>query len=124
MPFVRRLYQAHGDEWYGIAESQEYINKKVAIANQRIHGTTRRRPADVFSEEERAALKSLPAIAYEIEEFHEGPVRKDGHVRFRNKYYSVEESYGARACPPEDSGGPHWYPEFLKILFDPGHPRT
>jgi len=92
MPFVRRLYQAHGDAWYGISESQEYIDKKVAIANERIHGTTRRRPVDVFSEET-AALKPLPAIAYEIEEFHEGPVRKDGHVRFRNKYYSVEEDY-------------------------------
>ena len=84
---------AHGDAWYGIAESQDYINKKVAIANQRIHGTTRRRPVDVFSEEERAALKPLPALAYEVEEFHEGQVRKDGHVRFRNKYYSVEEVY-------------------------------
>ena len=93
MPFVRRLYQAHGNEWYGLAESQDYINKKVAIANERIHGTTRKRPVDVFSEEEKAALKSLPAIAYEIEEFHEGKVRKDGHVRFRNKYYSVEEQH-------------------------------
>ena len=96
MPFVRRLYQAHGNAWYGLAESQEYINRKVAIANERIHGTTRRRPVDVFSEEERAALKSLPAIAYEIEEFHEGKVRKDGHVRFRNKYYSVEEQHIGR----------------------------
>jgi hypothetical protein len=92
MPFVRRLYQAHGDAWYGITESQEYINRKVAIANQRIHGTTRRRPEQVFSEE-KAVLKTLPAIAYEIEEFHEGKVRKDGHVRFRNKYYSVQEEY-------------------------------
>jgi len=93
MPFVRRLYQTHGEASYGLGEAQDYINKKVAIANQRIHGTTRKRPVDVFSEEERAALKSLPAIAYETEEFHEGPVRKDGHVRFRNKYYSVEEGY-------------------------------
>ncbi len=92
MPFVRRLYQAHGDAWYGITESQDYITRKVTIANERIHGTTRRRPVDVFSEE-KAELSSLPAIAYEIEEFHEGTVRKDGHVRFRNKYYSVEEEY-------------------------------
>ncbi len=92
MPFVRRLYQAHGDTWYGITESEEYINRKVAIANERIHGTTRRKPVDVFSEET-VVLKTLPAIAYEIEEFHEGKVRKDGHVRFRNKYYSLEDSY-------------------------------
>ncbi|MDI6891271.1 MAG: DDE-type integrase/transposase/recombinase [Thermodesulfovibrionales bacterium] len=93
VPFGRRLYQAHGNGWYGLSESQQYMNKKVAIANERIHGTTRRRPVDVFSAEEAPALKPLPAIAYEIEEFHEGTVRKDGHVRFRSKYYSVEQQY-------------------------------
>ena len=28
---------------------------------------------------------------------------------------------GARACPPEDCGGPHGYQEMLKVLGDPGH---
>ena len=93
VPFGRRLYQAHGNGWYGLSESQQYMNKKVAIANGRIHGTIRRRPVDVFSAQEAPALKPLPGIAYEIEEFHEGTVRKDGHVRFRGKYYSVEEQY-------------------------------
>ena len=93
MPFIRRLYQAHGDKWHGISESQDYINRKIAIANDRIHGTTRKRPIDILLSEEIAALKPLPAITYEIEEFHEGKVRKDGHVRFRNKYYSVEEKH-------------------------------
>ena len=93
VPFCRRLYQAHGNDWYGLSESQQYINKKVAVANERIHGTTRRKPIVVFSEEELPALRPLPAIAYEIEEFHEGIVRKDCHVRFRSKYYSVEEDY-------------------------------
>ncbi|MBF0558025.1 MAG: IS21 family transposase [Nitrospirae bacterium] len=92
VPFARRLYQAHGNAWNGLDESQQYMNKKVSIANERIHGTTRKRPVDVFSEEA-AALKALPAIAYEIEDFHEGTVRKDCHVRFRDKYYSVEEEY-------------------------------
>lgn len=93
IPFVRRLYQAHGDGWDGLEESQSYIERKVAIANERKHGTTMRRPIDVFLEEETVALKALPAISYEIEEFHEGLVRKDCHVRFRNKYYSVGEGY-------------------------------
>ena len=35
----------------------------------------------------------MPAIAYEIEDFNEGTVRRDCHVRFRDKYYSVEEEY-------------------------------
>lgn len=28
---------------------------------------------------------------------------------------------GARACPPDDSGGPHGYPEMLQALRDPDH---
>jgi Plasmid pRiA4b ORF-3-like protein len=28
---------------------------------------------------------------------------------------------GARACPPEDCGGPHGYSELLSALRDPGH---
>lgn len=96
VPFCRRLYEAHGTGWHGMAESQQYMNKKVGIANERIHGTTRRKPIEVFLKEEAAALKSLPPISYEIEEFHEGSVRKDCHVRFRDKYYSVEEDYRCR----------------------------
>jgi hypothetical protein len=30
---------------------------------------------------------------------------------------------GARACPPEDVGGPEGYAEFLTALGDPAHPR-
>ncbi len=30
---------------------------------------------------------------------------------------------GARACPPEDSGGPHFYKEFLAAIADPRHER-
>lgn len=30
---------------------------------------------------------------------------------------------GARACPPEDVGGPPGYRELLAALADPGHPR-
>jgi transposase len=93
MPFVRRLYEAHGDAWLGLEESQNYINKKVAIANQRKHGTTGLKPTEVLEGVERAELKALPAVGYEMEEFHEGEVRKDGYVRFRNKYYSVGEEH-------------------------------
>ena len=93
IPFVRRLYQAHGDRWEGILESQSYLDRKVAVANERKHGTTRKRPIDVFIEEEAPLLKALPGVSYEMEEFHDGRVRQDCHVRFRSKYYSVEEQY-------------------------------
>jgi hypothetical protein len=32
-------------------------------------------------------------LSYEVEEFSEGIVRQDGHVRFANKYYSVDGLY-------------------------------
>jgi transposase len=93
MPYCRRLYEAHGEDWQGIEESQAYLEGKLILANQRRHGTTMQRPQEVFLQAEAQALQPLPALAYEIEQFHEGVVRQDGHVRFANKYYSVEEKH-------------------------------
>ncbi len=92
MPYIRRLYQAHGPDWFGIEESQNYLDKKLAIANERKHGTTQRRPIDDLLVELNF-LKPLPAVCYQMEEFAEGKVRQDGHVRFNNKYYSVDEAH-------------------------------
>lgn len=91
MPYVRRLYEAHGSEWKGIDESQEYLNRKIAIANERKHGTTRMKPIEQFLAVESESLEKLPPLSYSPEEFAEANVRRDGHVRFANKYYSVPE---------------------------------
>jgi hypothetical protein len=40
--YIRRLYEAYG-EFVSIEDSQKYLDKKVAIANERKHGTTRLR---------------------------------------------------------------------------------
>lgn len=93
MPYVRRLYEAHGKSWDGIEESQNYLNMKVVLANERKHGTTKLRPIDVLLQQEVNELLDLPATNYDIEEYHFGKVRKDGHVRFRNKDYSLDEKY-------------------------------
>ncbi|MCK5884577.1 MAG: transposase, partial [Bacteriovoracaceae bacterium] len=90
VPYVRRLYEAHG-EWDSIEEAQRYIDRKMVVANERKHGTTRLRPIEVFLENEIIALSALPPLEYSVEEYHSGKVRKDGCVRFRNKYYSVGE---------------------------------
>jgi hypothetical protein len=55
----------------------------------RVHGTTRRRPIDLFEESERAALRPLPSEPYEIAIFARHKVRKDCHVQVRSNYYSV-----------------------------------
>jgi transposase len=58
------------------------------VANVRIHGTTRRRPVDLF-EEERPHLGALPAEPYEIAEWGLYKVRKDCHIHVLGNYYSV-----------------------------------
>jgi hypothetical protein len=93
MPYVRRLYEAHGSAWSGIEESQAYLNRKVSLANERIHGTTRKKPIEQLLSIEAQSLKSLPTLAYSPEETSEGKVRRDGHVRFDSKYYSLEECH-------------------------------
>lgn len=91
VPYVRRLYEAHGGEWSGLEESQGYLDKKVALANERRHGTTCRRPIDDLLAVEAGHLKALPPLGFEREEFAEATCRQDGHVRFANKYYSLDE---------------------------------
>ncbi len=93
MPYVRRLYEAHGADWHGIEESQAYLDRKTVLANERIHGSTRMKPTQQFVDIEAQALKPLPALAYECEDVSDGKVRRDGHVRFDNKYYSCDEKW-------------------------------
>lgn len=92
IPYIRRLYEAHGSDWHGIEESQKYLEQKLVIANERKHGTTGMRPAQQFLDIEKNALKPLPTLAYSLEEVSEGRVRRDGHVRFSGKYYSCDET--------------------------------
>ncbi|MGK5087175.1 IS21 family transposase [Bdellovibrionota bacterium FG-2] len=93
MPYIRRLYEAHGEVWHGIEESQAYLERKLLLANERKHGTTRMKPIEQLLQVEVSQLKPLPSLAYEPEEVSEGKVRRDGHVRFDSKYYSLEERF-------------------------------
>ena len=94
--YVRRLLEAYEGEKDNISAIQSYLDNKVAIANQRRHGTTNERPIDRFQNEEQKTLKALPILPYDLEHYHEGTVRRDGHVRFLGKYYSVSEDYLSR----------------------------
>lgn len=92
MPYVRRLFEAY-DDWRGLDHAQIYLNAKLVLANDAKHGTTRLRPREVLESVERKELRALPAMAYRREEYHNGTVRRDGTIRFRGKYYSLEESF-------------------------------
>lgn len=92
VPYARRLFEAYPKEnFLGIEHAQSYMDKKVAIANERRHGTTCQKPITVFLEKEAQALKALPALAFERCEVSYPIVRKDGFARVANKYYALED---------------------------------
>jgi transposase len=66
-------------------ELQRWVDE---IANTRTHGTTRRRPIDLFADE-RAALRALPERRFELTTWHQARVHQDSHVVFDKRLYSV-----------------------------------
>jgi transposase len=61
----------------------------LKIAGLRTHGTTGRRPLDLFEQEERDALKPLPAKPYELVVWKKAQVHHDSHIQFDRRLYSV-----------------------------------
>jgi hypothetical protein len=93
MPYVRRLFESYPKDFVSMDHAQTHLNRKIAIANERRHGTTCQKPLTVFIEQEVGALKALSAVAYEREEVAYPTIRKDGFVRFANKYYAVADEH-------------------------------
>lgn len=59
------------------------------VAGQRVHGTTGRRPAEVFALEERAALLPLPTTPYELVVWKRARLHTDCHVQIDGGFYSA-----------------------------------
>ncbi|MBX3472707.1 MAG: IS21 family transposase [Planctomycetes bacterium] len=59
------------------------------IANTRVHGTTKRRPIDVFEAEEAPALCPLPTAPVEVGVWRKARVHPDSHLAYRERLYSV-----------------------------------
>lgn len=68
------------------AELQRWVD---GVADQRIHGTTRRKPIELFEEAERQALLPLPARPYVPVTWKKATVHANSHVEFDRREYSV-----------------------------------
>ena len=77
-------------------ENRHLIAWETAVADTRIHGTTRKQVGKMFDEVERQALGPLPAGRFPL--FHEAQrsVHRDGHVEVAKAYYSVPPEYVGR----------------------------
>ena len=67
-----------------------------AVADTRIHGTTRQQVGKVFQEVERSRLLPLPGSLFPV--FEEAPrtVHRDGYIELQRAYYSVPPEYVGR----------------------------
>lgn len=62
-----------------------------------VHGTTKRKPFEVFTTEEKLLLKGLPEEKFDIPLWKEAKVHPDHHVVFEKNYYSMPTRYVGNA---------------------------
>ena len=101
-PRVERVVQyVRGNFWAGetfadLADAQARVEAWCADrAGMRIHGTTQRRPVEMFTELETACLLPVPA-AYDQPIFTRVKVHRDFHVEVAKALYSVPEQHIGR----------------------------
>ncbi len=83
-----------GRDFADIQEGQAFLDEwLVGTANVRIHGTTRKRPQDLFDNKERAALKPLPVNEFTFSKSAMAKVHPNCHIAYANNYYSVPYAY-------------------------------
>ena len=87
--YVKRNFLAPrelGDVVRAQAELERWVRE---IAGTRVHGTTGRRPLEVFEQEERAALLPLPSSRYAIVLWKRAQLHRDCHVQIDGGFYSA-----------------------------------
>lgn len=87
--YVRRNFL---DTWDTVdidADRQQLQRWVEEIAGQRVHGTTRRRPRDLFTEVEAQVLRALPALRWDPVVWKQVKVHRDSHVQIDAAYYSA-----------------------------------
>ncbi len=87
--YVKRNFFRGRDESDATEVAKELARWVTEIADKRTHGTTQRRPGEVFAEVEKQHLRALPALPYESVTWHEAKVHADTHVSFDGRLYSV-----------------------------------
>ena len=83
-----------GRVFSSLAEENEFLlNWETQVADQRIHGTTKRQVEKLFEQAERRELLPLPVERFPF--FHEAhrAVHRDGYVEVDRAYYSAPVEY-------------------------------
>ena len=78
------------------AQNRFLLDWETAVADMRIHGTTRQQVGQVFAAVERAALQPLPPARFPCFQEARRKVNRDGHVEVAKAYYSAPPEYVGR----------------------------
>lgn len=83
-----------GETFATLAEAQAAAERWCrTTAGERIHGTTRQRPAEHFARDERPLLLPAPEVPYEVAPWSEVRVHRDHHLSVGKALYSVPSEY-------------------------------
>lgn len=122
VPYVRSNFFA-GEQFRDLPDCRERAERWCRdVAGMRIHGTTRLRPAEVFTVEEVSRLTPLPADPFDIPTWVNPKVAPDRHVQIAKALYSVPgDLIGARLTARLDTATVKLYfrGELIKV-----HPRV
>ncbi|MFZ3105980.1 MAG: hypothetical protein WA105_01190 [Candidatus Hydromicrobium sp.] len=93
VPYVRDNFFA-GEAFISLEDGRERaVCWCTDVAGKRIHGTTRKIPAQVFEEVEKGSLKSYPGDRYDIPYWAVCKVHPDHHIKFKNSLYSIPTKF-------------------------------
>ena len=83
-----------GEDFRDLDDARRWMaNWCQRAAGMRVHGTTQRRPLEVFEQEEQAHLLPCPERLYELPLYAEPKVARDYHVEVARALYSVPERF-------------------------------
>lgn len=121
VPYVRESF-FRGERFVDLADAQRRGEVWCATtAGLRIHGTTQRRPAEVFAAEEAPRLLPAPERPYDLPVYARPKVHRDCHIEVARALYSVPHALvGERVEARADSQlvKVFWRGELIKC-----HPR-
>jgi hypothetical protein len=87
--YVRGSFFA-GEEFTDLADAQQRAEQWCrTTAGLRIHGTTCRRPVEVFAAEEQSLLLPAPQLPYDLPIYAHPKVARDHHVEVAKALYSI-----------------------------------
>jgi transposase len=127
--YVRSNFYA-GEQFRDLDDCRQRAQSWCSVtAGLRIHGTTRLRPAEVFSTEELPALGPVPQAVFDIPVWTQPKVAPDRHVQIARALYSVPgELIGKRIEARADAHAVklYWRGELIKVhpVMAPGRRHT